>query len=79
MKKNNRFIFIITCLLITINCSSLFGTAGLNKQLNVFVNENNLMPRHSSSCSSVAPNCLALSKPLSKTAAFRPHHKNQVV
>ena len=42
MKKNNRFIFIITCLLITINCSSLFGTAGLNKQLNVFVNENNL-------------------------------------
>lgn len=42
MKKNNRFIFIITCLLITINCSSLFGTAGFNKQLNVFVNENNL-------------------------------------
>ncbi len=42
MKKDNRFIFIITCLLITINCSSLFGTAGLNKQLNVFVNENNL-------------------------------------
>ena len=42
MKKNNRFIFIITCLLITMNCSSLFGTAGLNKQLNVFVNENNL-------------------------------------
>ena len=42
MKKNNRFIFIITCLLITINCSSLFGTAGINKQLNVFVNENNL-------------------------------------
>lgn len=42
MKKNNRFIFIITCLLVTINCSSLFGTAGLNKQLNVFVNENNL-------------------------------------
>ena len=42
MKKNNRFIFIITCLLITINCSSLFGTTGLNKQLNVFVNENNL-------------------------------------
>ena len=42
MKKNNRFIFIITCLLITINCSSLFGTAGLNKQLNVFVNKNNL-------------------------------------
>ena len=42
MKKNNRFIFIITCLLITINCSSLFDTAGLNKQLNVFVNENNL-------------------------------------
>ena len=42
MKKNNRFIFIITCLFITINCSSLFGTAGLNKQLNVFVNENNL-------------------------------------
>ena len=42
MKKNNRFIFIITCLLITINCSSLFGTAGLKKQLNVFVNENNL-------------------------------------
>ena len=42
MKKNNRFIFIITCLLITINCSSLFGTAGLNKQLNIFVNENNL-------------------------------------
>lgn len=42
MKKNNRFIFIITCLLITINYSSLFGTAGLNKQLNVFVNENNL-------------------------------------
>ena len=40
MKKNNRFIFIITCLLITtINCSSLFGTAGFNKQLNVFVNE----------------------------------------
>lgn len=43
MKKNNRFIFIITCLLITtIKCSSLFGTAGFNKQLNVFVNENNL-------------------------------------
>ena len=43
MKKNNRFIFIITCLLITtINCSSLFGTAGFHKQLNVFVNENNL-------------------------------------
>ena len=42
MKKNNRFIFIITCLLITINCSSLFGTAGFNRQLNVFVNENNL-------------------------------------
>lgn len=43
MKKNNRFIFIITCLLITtINCSSSFGTAGFNKQLNVFVNENNL-------------------------------------
>jgi len=42
MKKNNRFIFIITCLFITINCSSLFGTAELNKQLNVFVNENNL-------------------------------------
>ena len=43
MKKNNRFIFIITCLLITtINCSSLFGTAGFNKQLNVFVNENDL-------------------------------------
>ena len=42
MKKNNIFIFIITFLLITINCSSLFGTAGLNKQLNVFVNENNL-------------------------------------
>ena len=46
MKKNNRFIFIITCLLITINCSSLFGTAGLNKQLNVFVNENNLSHEH---------------------------------
>lgn len=43
MKKNNRFIFIITCLLITtINCSSLFGTAGFNKQLNVFINENDL-------------------------------------
>ena len=43
MKKNNRFIFIITCLLITtINCSSLFGTAGFNKQLNVFVNANHL-------------------------------------
>ncbi len=42
MKRNNRFIFVVTCLMFTISFSGLFGTMNINKQLNLFVNENNL-------------------------------------
>ncbi len=42
MKKNKRFVFIVTCLMITISCSGLFGTMNMDRQLNLFVNENNL-------------------------------------
>ncbi len=42
MKKNKRFVFIVTCLMITISCSGLFGTMNMDRQLKLFVNENNL-------------------------------------
>ena len=42
MKKNKRIIFIITCFIFVMSYSSLSGTAGFNRQLNVLVDENNL-------------------------------------
>lgn len=42
MKKNKRIIFIITCFVFVMSYSSLSGTAGFNRQLNVLVDENNL-------------------------------------
>ena len=42
MKKNKRIIFIITCFVVVMSYSSLSGTAGFNRQLNVLVDENNL-------------------------------------
>lgn len=42
MEKNKRFIFIITCMIFVINYSTILGSQNLNKNLNIFVNENNL-------------------------------------
>ena len=42
MKKNKRIIFIITCFVFVMSYSSLSGTVGFNRQLNVLVDENNL-------------------------------------
>ncbi|MDO5089106.1 MAG: hypothetical protein Q4D53_04890 [Leptotrichiaceae bacterium] len=42
MKKNKKIVFIITCFVFVMSCSSLLGTASFNRQLNILVNENNL-------------------------------------
>ncbi len=42
MKRNKKLIFIITCLVFTISYSSLFAGGGFDRQLNIFVEENNL-------------------------------------
>lgn len=42
MKKNKRFVFIVTCMIFVINYSAILGSGNLNRKLNIFINENNL-------------------------------------